>query len=176
MSLSGRSVSQYSHCTAEELPLDLLCIAPTQAPQCMSVGNQCPAWLLKVESNLSVLVLGNLPCETTVEKGHVRLTEWLCFPLFIRPFEAIYLLSCHCIDSLLLRTINIARAIHRVAQLIVKDKTGTSWKSCTLGGISPEGLCGCCNLKSSRGSCNSKALVWQTCAQTATSSPKKGFK
>lgn len=158
----------------EELPLDLLSIAPTQAVYVS--GKPVPPWLLKAESDLSALVLGSSPCETTVEKGHVRLTEWLCFPLFIRPFEAIYLLSCHRIDSLLLRTINIGRAVHCVAQLIVKDKTGTSWKSCTLGGISPEGLCWCWNLKSSSGSCNSKALVWLSCAQTATSSPKKGFK
>ena len=38
-------------------------------------------------------------------------------PVLIRSFEAIYLLSCHRIASLLLRTINIVRAIHCLCNL-----------------------------------------------------------
>lgn len=74
-------------------------------------------WLFSAGHLGSINVLGNLPCQTILGKGHVRLTKSSdssshLSPVFIRSFEAIYLLSCHYIDSLLLRIINIVRAMH----------------------------------------------------------------
>lgn len=183
--VDARSAFQHSRCRAEELLLDLLCIDPTQAvyvsrSPVSQLALEHGRWLVSAGHLMAKKDLGNLPCEMTVGKGCVRPRDWLSsshLPLvFIRSFETIYLLICHHIDSLLLRTINIVRAIHSVAQLIIKDKTGTSQKSWAFGGINAEDFCRCCNLKWSSESCNSKALVWLLWAQSAKSPPKRAFK
>lgn len=119
--------------------------------QCVSVGALHPAWLLTAKWLFSaghlgsINVLGNLPCQTIVGKGHVRLSKSSdssshLSPAFIRSFEAICLLSCHYIDSLLLRIINIVRAVHCLCSPAnYKRQKQVPHKSCTLEGINQKG-------------------------------------
>lgn len=80
--VDARSAFQHSRCRAEELLLDLLCIDPTQAvyvsrSPVSHLALEHGRWLVSAGHLMAKKDLGNLPCEMTVGKVHVRQTERL---------------------------------------------------------------------------------------------------
>ena len=91
--IDTRSAFQHWRCRAEELSLDLPCIAPTQAVYVSRslvspLALEHRKWLFSAGHLRAKKVLGNLPCDVTVGKGHVRLSE--CLSLFLLSYFSVY--------------------------------------------------------------------------------------